>query len=74
LVIALGIASWGQGKKVLCFRVTELMMTTLLEAREECQLLWWRGHLAKLDLLILDGLLRLLGRLDDGKHKGVWPA
>jgi len=55
LAIALGIAACSQGKKVRCFRVTELI-TTLLEAREERQLLRLRGQLGKLDLLILDEL------------------
>ena len=55
LAIALGIAACGQGKKVRFFRVTELI-TTLLEAREERQLLRLRGQLGKLDLLILDEL------------------
>ncbi|MDP6721984.1 MAG: IS21-like element helper ATPase IstB, partial [Pirellulaceae bacterium] len=55
LAIALGIAACAQGKKVRCFRVTELI-TTLLEAREERQLLRLRGQLGKLDLLILDEL------------------
>jgi len=55
LAIALGIAACAQGKRVRCFRVTELI-TTLLEAREERQLLRLRSQLAKLDLLILDEL------------------
>ena len=55
LAIALGIAACAQGKKVRCFRVTELI-TTLLEAREDRQLLRLRGQLGKLDLLILDEL------------------
>jgi DNA replication protein DnaC len=55
LAIALGIAACAQGKRVRCFRVTELI-TTLLEAREERQLLRLRGQLGKLDLLILDEL------------------
>ncbi len=55
LAIALAIAACGQGKKVRFFRVTELI-TTLLEAKEERQLLRLRGQLAKLDLLILDEL------------------
>jgi len=55
LAIALGVAACAQGKKVRCFRVTE-MITTLLEAREERQLLRLRGQLGKLDLLILDEL------------------
>ncbi len=55
LTLALGIAACGQGKKVRFWRVTELI-TTLLEAKEERQLLRLRGQLAKLDLLILDEL------------------
>ncbi len=55
LAISLGIAACAQGKRVRCFRVTELI-TTLLEAREERQLLRLRSQLAKLDLLILDEL------------------
>jgi len=55
LAISLGIAACGQGKKVRFFRVTELI-TLLLEAKEERQLLRMRGQLAKLDLLVLDEL------------------
>ena len=55
LAIALAIAACSQGKKVRFWRVTELI-TTLLEAKEERQLLRTRGQLAKLDLLILDEL------------------
>jgi DNA replication protein DnaC len=55
LATALGIAACGLGKKVRFYRVTELI-TTLLEAKEERQLLRTRGQLAKLDLLILDEL------------------
>jgi DNA replication protein DnaC len=55
LALALGIAACGQGKRVRFWRVTELI-TTLLEAKEERQLLRLRGQLAKLDLLILDEL------------------
>jgi DNA replication protein DnaC len=55
LATALGIAACGLGKKVRFYRVTELI-TTLLEAKEERQLLRIRGQLAKLDLLILDEL------------------
>ena len=55
LATALGIAACGLGKKVRFYRVTELI-TVLLEAKEECQLLRTRGQLAKLDLLILDEL------------------
>ncbi len=55
LATALGIAACGLGKKVRFYRVTELI-TSLLEAKEERQLLRTRGQLAKLDLLILDEL------------------
>lgn len=55
LATALGIAACGQGRKVRFFRVTELI-TLLLEAREERQLLRLRSQLARHDLLILDEL------------------
>ena len=55
LAISLGVAACGQGKKVRFFRVTELI-TLLLEAKEERQLLRLRHQLGKLDLLILDEL------------------
>ena len=55
MATALGIAACGLGKKVRFYRVTELI-TVLLEAKEERQLLRTRGQLAKLDLLILDEL------------------
>jgi DNA replication protein DnaC len=55
LATALGMAACGQGKKVRFFRVTELI-TLLLEAKEERQLLQTRRQLGKLDLLILDEL------------------
>ena len=55
LAIALGIAACSLGKKVRFWRVTELI-TTLLEAKEERQLLRVRAQIAKLDLLILDEL------------------
>jgi DNA replication protein DnaC len=44
-----------RGKKVRLFRVTELI-TTLMEAREDHQLLRLRARLSKLDLLVLDEL------------------
>lgn len=53
LATALGIAACGQGKRIRFWRVTELI-TSLLEAKEERQLLRMRQHLSKLDLLILD--------------------
>ena len=55
LATALGIAACNQGKRVRFFRVTELI-TLLLEAREERQLLRLRKQLGKQDLLILDEL------------------
>jgi DNA replication protein DnaC len=55
LAISLGVTACGQGKKVRFFRVTELI-TLLLEAKEERQLLRLRHQLGKLDLLILDEL------------------
>jgi DNA replication protein DnaC len=55
LATALGIAACGQGKRVRFFRVTELI-TQLMEAREERELLRLKKQLAKLDLLILDEL------------------
>lgn len=55
LATALGIAACGQGKKVAFHQVTELM-TRLIEAREERNLLRIQRQLAKLDLLILDEL------------------
>jgi DNA replication protein DnaC len=53
LATTLGVAACGQGRKVRFFRVTELI-TLLLEAKEERQLLRLRSQLGKLDLLILD--------------------
>ena len=55
LATALGMAACNQGKRVRFFRVTELI-TVLMEARDERQLLRLRGQLAKQDLLILDEL------------------
>ncbi|QDU59587.1 transposase/IS protein [Planctomycetes bacterium Pan216] len=55
LATALGMAACAQGRKVRFVRVTELL-TLLLEARDERQLLRYRQQLAKLDLLILDEL------------------
>ena len=49
------MAACAQGRKVRFFRVTE-MITLLLEAKEERQLLRLRQQLGKLDLLILDEL------------------
>ena len=55
LATSLGRAACSQGRKVRFFRVTELV-TLLLEAKEERQLLRLRSQLAKLDLLVLDEL------------------
>ena len=55
LATALGQAACNQGHRVRFFRVTELI-TLLMEAREERQLLRLRSQLAKQDLLILDEL------------------
>ena len=55
LATALGVAACGLGKKVRFHRVTELV-TQLMEAREERQLMRIKNQLAKLDLLILDEL------------------
>jgi DNA replication protein DnaC len=55
LATALGMAACAQGRRVRFFRVTELI-TLLLEAKEERQLLRLRQQLGKLDLLILDEL------------------
>ena len=55
LATALGISACSAGRKVRFFRVTELV-TTLMEARDDRQLLRLRTQLAKQDLLILDEL------------------
>lgn len=55
LATALGIAACNQGKRVRFFRVTELI-TLLMEAREERQLMRLRTQLGKQDLIILDEL------------------
>ena len=52
---ALAIEACERGKKVRFWRVTELV-TQLMEAREERQLMRIKGQLAKLDLLVLDEL------------------
>jgi DNA replication protein DnaC len=52
---ALGMAACHRGRRVRFYRVTELV-TQLMEAREERQLLRLKGQLAKWDLLILDEL------------------
>ncbi len=55
IATALAIAACGLGKKVRFRRLTELI-TQLMEAREERQLMRMKTQLAKLDLLILDEL------------------
>jgi DNA replication protein DnaC len=55
LAIALAMEACARGKRVRFWRVTELI-TTLMEAREDRQLMRLRGRLSKLDLLILDEL------------------
>ena len=52
---ALGVEACARGQKVRFWRVTELI-TQLMEAREERQLMRMKHQLAKLDLLILDEL------------------
>ena len=53
LATALAMEACARGKKVRFWRVTELI-TTLMEAREDRQLMRLRGRLSKLDLLVLD--------------------
>jgi len=55
LATALAMEACAKGKKVQFWRVTELV-TTLMEARDERQLLRLRTRLSKLDLLVLDEL------------------
>jgi DNA replication protein DnaC len=55
LATALGIAACQMGKKVRFFRVSDLI-TQLLEAREERQLIRLKKSLALLEVLILDEL------------------
>lgn len=55
LATAIGIAACAQGKRVRFFRVTEII-TLLMEAREDRDLLRLRKQLSKLDVLILDEL------------------
>jgi DNA replication protein DnaC len=52
---ALGVEACGRGKRVQFCKVVELI-TQLIEAREERQLIRIKTQLAKLDLLILDEL------------------
>lgn len=55
LATVLAMEACAKGKKVRFWRVTELV-TTLMEARDERQLLRLRTRLSKLDLLVLDEL------------------
>ena len=55
LATALAMEACARGKRVRFWRVTELI-TALMEAREDHQLMRMRGRLAKLDLLVLDEL------------------
>ena len=55
LATVLGIAGSRHGKKVRFWRVTELV-TQLMEARDDRQLMRLKNQLGKLDLLILDEL------------------
>jgi DNA replication protein DnaC len=55
LATALAMEACARGKKVCFYRVTELV-TTLMEARDDHQLLRLRSRLSKLDLLVLDEL------------------
>ena len=55
LATALGVEACGRGRRVRFCKVVELI-TQLIEAREERQLIRLKTQLAKLDLLILDEL------------------
>ena len=55
LATSLAMEACAQGKKVRFWRVTELI-TTLMEAHEDRQLMRFRNRLSKLDLLVLDEL------------------
>jgi DNA replication protein DnaC len=55
LATALAMEACARGKKVCFYRVTELV-TTLMEAKDDHQLLRLRSRLSKLDLLVLDEL------------------
>ena len=55
LATALAAEACARGKRVRFWRVTELI-TALMEAREDHQLMRMRGRLSKLDLLVLDEL------------------
>ena len=52
---ALGVEACGRGKRVRCCKVVELI-TQLIEAREERQLIRLKAQWAKLDLWLLDEL------------------
>ncbi|MEX0669201.1 MAG: ATP-binding protein [Pirellulales bacterium] len=53
IVVQRAYQSCGQGRKVRFFRVTELI-TLLMEAKEEKQLLRFRKQIKQLDLIVLD--------------------
>jgi DNA replication protein DnaC len=55
IATALAVEACGRGKRVRFWKVTELV-THLIEAREERQLMRMKTQLAKLDLLVLDEL------------------
>ena len=55
LATSLAMEACAQGKKTRFWRVTELI-TTLMEAHEDRQLMRLRNRLSKLDLLVLDEL------------------
>ena len=55
LAISLAMEACARGKRVRFWRVTELI-TTLMEAHEDRQLMRLRNRLSKLDLLVLDEL------------------
>jgi DNA replication protein DnaC len=55
LATSLAMEACAQGKKARFWRVTELI-TTLMEAHEDRQLMRLRSRLSKLDLLVLDEL------------------
>lgn len=55
LATSLAMEACAQGKKVRFWRVTELI-TTLMEAHEDRQLMRLRNRISKLDLLVLDEL------------------
>jgi DNA replication protein DnaC len=55
IATALAVEACGRGKRVRFWKVTELV-THLIEAREERQLVRMKNQLAKLDLLVLDEL------------------